>query len=81
MNTDDILARIFDKLDTYDARLNVTCNSITEIKTTLTNFIESVEKKEQENITRLENKFKYVTVLFGSIASVSVILALVRSVV
>lgn len=80
MNTDEILGRIFDKLDTYDIRLNVTCNSITEIKTTLTNFIESVEKKEQENMVRLENKFKYVTILFGSIASVSVILALVRSV-
>jgi len=81
MDTDEILGRIFNKLDTYDNRLNTTCTSITEIKTTLTNFIDSVEKKEKENITRLENKFKYVTAVFGSIASISVIFALVRSIV
>ena len=51
----DVFNRIFDKLDTYDERLNNTCNTMTEIKTTLSSFIDSVNKREQESRNNMEN--------------------------
>ena len=72
----DIFNRIFDKLDTYDERLNTTCNTITEIKTTLHDFIEAVNKREEEARDNIEKKYRNITVLFGSITSVSVIIGI-----
>ena len=76
MEDRDIFNRIFDKLDTYDERLNNTCNTMTEIKTTLGNFIEAVEKREQESRNNIERKYKNITVVFGSITSVSILVGL-----
>ena len=76
MEDRDIFNRIFDKLDTYDERLNTTCNTITEIKTTLHDFIEAVNKREEEARDNIEKKYRNITVLFGSITSVSVIIGI-----
>ena len=76
MEDRDIFNRIFDKLDTYDERLNSTCNTMTEIKTTLVDFIKAVDKKEAETRTTIEKRYKNITVIFGSITSVSVLVGL-----
>ena len=76
MEDRDIFNRIFDKLDTYDERLNNTCNTMTEIKTTLSDFIRAVERKEAETRNNMEKKYKNITVVFGSITSVSVLVGL-----
>ena len=76
MEDRDIFNRIFDKLDTYDERLNTTCNTITEIKTTLHDFIDAVNKREEEARDNIEKKYRNITVLFGSITSVSVIIGI-----
>ena len=76
MEDRDIFNRIFDKLDTYDERLNNTCNTMTEIKTTLGNFIDAVEKREQETKNNIEKRYKNITVVFGSITSVSILVGL-----
>lgn len=76
MDNDNVFNRIFDKLDTFDERLNMTCNTITEIKTTLTDFIKAVDKKEIETRNNMEKRYKNITVLFGSITSVSVIIGI-----
>ncbi len=76
MEDRDIFNRIFDKLDTYDERLNATCGTMTEIKTTLKDFIESVEKRELEARNDIERRYKNVTIAFGSITTISVIVGL-----
>lgn len=76
MEDRDIFNRIFDKLDTFEERLNITCNTITEIKTTLTDFIKAVDKKEIETRNNMEKRYKNITVVFGSITSVSVIIGI-----
>lgn len=76
MEDRDIFNRIFDKLDTYDDRLNTTCNTITEIKTTLHDFIDAVNKREEQARDNIERKYRNITVLFGSITSVSVIIGI-----
>ncbi len=76
MEDRDIFNRIFDKLDTYDERLNTTCNTMTEIKTTLHDFIESVNKRELEVKDSIEKRYKNITVAFGSITTVSVIIGI-----
>ena len=76
MEDRDIFNRIFDKLDTYDERLNNTCNTMTEIKTTLLDFIKAVDKKEAETRNSMEKRYKNITVVFGSITSVSVLVGL-----
>ena len=76
MEDRDIFNRIFDKLDTYDERLNNTCGTMTEIKTTLHDFIEAVNKREMEAQNNIERKYRNITVLFGSITSVSVIIGI-----
>ena len=76
MEDRDIFNRIFDKLDTYDDRLNTTCNTITEIKTTLHDFIEAVNKREEEARNDIERRYKNITVAFGSITTVSVIIGI-----
>ena len=72
----DIFNRIFDKLDTYEDRLNTTCTTMTEIKTTLSSFIDSVNKREQETRNNIEKRYKNITVVFGTITSVSVIIGI-----
>lgn len=78
MDDRDIFNRIFDKLDSYDERLNETCNTITEIKTTLNNFIQAVNKKEAETRTGIENRYKKITAIFGTITSVSVLIGIAK---
>lgn len=78
MEDKDVLNRIFDKLDTFEGRLDVTCNTITEIKTTLTGFIESVNKKDQEVKNSIEKRYKNITVAFGSITTVSVLIGIAK---
>lgn len=78
MDDRDIFNRIFDKLDSYDERLNETCNTITEIKTTLNNFIQAVNKKEAETRTGIENRYKKITTIFGTITSVSVLIGIAK---
>ena len=76
MEDRDIFNRIFDKLDTYENRLNITCTTMTEIKTTLSDFIHAVERKEAETRNNMEKRYKNITVVFGSITSVSVLVGL-----
>ena len=76
MEDRDIFNRIFDKLDTYDERLNNTCNTMTEIKTTLLDFIKAVDKKEAQTMASMEKRYKNITVIFGSITSVSILVGL-----
>ena len=76
MEDRDIFNRIFDKLDTYDERLNNTCNTITKIDQKLTDFIDAVNKREQETRNSLEKRYKNITVIFGSITSVSILVGL-----
>ncbi len=79
MDDDKIFNRIFDKLDSYDERLNNTCNTITEIKTTLNDFIEAVNKKERETRQNMEKRYKNITVLFGSITTVSILIGVAKT--
>ena len=76
MEDKDIFNRIFDKLDVFEGRLDTTCNTITKIDTTLDNFIEAVNKKEQETRNNIEKRYKNITVIFGSITSISVLVGL-----
>lgn len=79
MDNSELFSRIFDKFDKFEERLNTTCNTITKIDTTLENFIESVNKREKENKEALERKYKNITVVFGSITSLSVIMGLSKA--
>lgn len=76
MEDKDIFNRIFDKLDTYENRLNTTCTTMTEIKTTLAGFIEAVNKKEVETRNNLENRYKKITAVFGSVTTISVLIGI-----
>lgn len=78
MEDRDIFNRIFDKLDKYDDRLNTTCNTMTEIKTTLADFILAVNKRELETQKNIEKRYKNITVAFGSITSVSVLIGIAK---
>ena len=67
MDNDDIFNRIFDKLDTFEERLDTTCTNVTEIKTTLNDFIVSVNKKEiemKDNIERINEDVNFTLILF-----------------
>ena len=76
MDNDELFTRIFNKIDAFENRLDTTCTNVTEIKITLNNFIEAVEKREQEAKEALDKKYKNITVVFGSITSVSVLVGL-----
>ena len=76
MDNDELFIRIFNKIDAFENRLDTTCTNVTEIKITLNNFIEAVEKREQEAKEALDKKYKNITVVFGSITSVSVLVGL-----
>lgn len=78
MEDRDVFNRIFDKLDKYDDRLNTTCNTMTEIKTTLADFILAVNKKETETQKNIENKYKRITAIFGTITTVSVLIGIAK---
>ncbi len=79
MNDEQLFDRIFDKLDTYENRLNVTCTTMTEIKTTLVDFISSVEKSEREAKDVLDRKYKNTTITFGTITMISVLIGITKS--
>jgi len=79
MNDEQLFDRIFDKLDTYENRLTTTCTTMTEIKTTLVDFISSVEKREREAKDLLDRKYKNITVVFGTITMISVIIGITKS--
>ena len=76
MDNDELFIRIFNKIDAFENRLDTTCTNVTEIKITLNNFIEAVEKREQEAKEALDKKYKNITLVFGSITSVSVLVGL-----
>ena len=76
MDNDELFTRIFNKIDAFENRLDITCTNVTEIKITLNNFIEAVEKREQEAKEALDKKYKNITLVFGSITSVSVLVGL-----
>jgi len=76
MDNDDIFNRIFDKLDTFEERLDATCTNVTEIKTTLNDFIIAVNKKEIEMKDNIERRYKNITVVFGTITTVSILVGL-----
>lgn len=78
MDDKDIFNRVFDKLDQYDDRLNSTCKTMTEIKTTLDLFIQSVAKHEAEVKQDMENRYKKITAIFGTITCISVIIGIGR---
>lgn len=71
-----LINRIFNKLDDYGERLGETCNTITRIDQRLLDFIEAVNKKEAETKSNIEKRYKNITVLFGTITSVSVLVGL-----
>ena len=72
----DISNRIFNKLDKYDERLNTTCTTIARIDQRLIDFIDAVNKKETETRNNIERRYKNMTVIFGSITSVSILVGL-----
>ena len=76
MDNDELFTRIFNKIDAFENRLDTTCTNVTEIKITLNNFIEAVEKREKEAKEAMDKKYKNITVAFGSITSVSVLVGL-----
>ena len=76
MDNDDIFNRIFDKLDSFEERLDRTCTNVTEIKTTLNDFIVSVNKKEIEMKDNIERRYKNITVVFGTITTVSILIGI-----
>ena len=78
MDNDELFTRIFNKIDAFENRLDTTCTNVTEIKITLNNFIEAVEKREQEAKEAMDKKYKNITLVFGSITSVSVLVGLSR---
>ena len=51
---------------------------MTEIKITLNSFIISVNKKEQETRDNMEKRYKNITVAFGSITTVSVLIGIAK---
>jgi hypothetical protein len=79
VENNDIFNRIFDKLDLYDERLNTTCNTITRIDQKLSDFIEAVNKRETEIKQKVENKYKNMTIVFGSITTVSILVGLSKT--
>ena len=79
MEDNELFHRIFDKLDRYDDRLNTTCNTMTKIDQKLSDFIDAVNKREKEMKTKIENKYKNITVLFGSITTVSILIGLSKT--
>ncbi|HSA75486.1 MAG TPA: hypothetical protein VLE21_04790 [Candidatus Nitrosocosmicus sp.] len=79
MDDKDIFNRVFDKLDQYDERLNSTCNTMTEIKTTLDLFIQSVTKHELEIKQNVESRYKKITAVFGTITCISVLIGIGRA--
>ena len=79
MNDEKLFERIFDKLDTYENRLTTTCTTMTEIKTTLVDFISSVEKREREAKDVLDRKYKNTTITFGTITMISVLIGITKS--
>ena len=76
MDNDDIFNRIFDKLDTFEERLDQTCTNVTEIKTTLNDFIVAVNKKEIEIKDNIERRYKNITVVFATITTISVLISI-----
>ena len=76
MEDKELFTRIFDKFDKIEERLDTTCNTITKIDVTLDNFIEAVNKKEAETKQNIEKRYKNITLIFGSITSVSIIVGL-----
>ena len=72
----DNFTRIFDKFDKFEERLDTTCNTITKIDTNLKNFIDAVNKREQERKDKIEKRYRNITVVFGSITSVSILVGL-----
>ena len=79
MEDNEIFNRIFDKLDKYDERLNTTCNTITRIDQKLSDFIDGLNKREIEMKTKIENKYKNITVIFGSITIVSILVGISKT--
>lgn len=74
-----IVNRIFNKLDDYGERLGETCNTITRIDQKLTDFIEAVNKSEERTKKNIENRYKNITLVFGSITVVSVLLGISKT--
>ena len=79
MEDNDIFNRIFTKLDVYGARLGETCNTMTRIDQRLIDFIDSVNKKEEISRQSIEKRYKNITVLFGSITIVSILVGLSKT--
>ena len=79
MEDNEIFNRIFNKLDTYEERLGITCETMTRIDQRLTDFIEAVNKKEEETRNRLEKKYQNIAVIFGSITTVSILVGLSKA--
>ena len=76
MDNDELFIRIFNKIDAFENRLDTTCTNVTEIKITLNNFILAIETREKQAKESIEKKYKNITVVFGSITSVSVLVGL-----
>ena len=79
MEDNEIFNRIFDKLDSYGLRIGETCNSLTRIDQRLCDFIEAVNKKEAETKHNMEKRYKNMTIMFGSITTVSILVGLTKT--
>ena len=79
MEDNELFHRIFDKLDSYGVRLGETCNTMTRIDQRLIDFIEAVNKKEEISRHSIEKRYKNITVLFGSITIVSILVGLSKT--
>ena len=76
MDNSELFSRILDKIDVFEVRLDSTCNMITEIKTTLVDFIDTVEKREEDAKMAVDKKYKNITVVFGSVTLISVFITI-----
>ncbi len=78
MDNDELFTRIFNKIDAFENRLDTTCTNVTEIKMTLNNFISAVETREKETKNNIEKRYKNITMAFGSITTVSVLIGIAK---
>lgn len=78
MDNDELFTRILNKIDAFENRLDTTCTNVTEIKMTLNNFISAVETREKEAKNNIEKRYKNITMAFGSITTVSVLIGIAK---
>ncbi|UVF62239.1 lower tail fiber [Nitrososphaeria virus YSH_1032793] len=58
----------------FERRMDETCNTLTELGTSYDTHLETEKNKLIEHQTRIDNKYKKITVVLGLISGLSVVL-------